>query len=186
MRSPRETRQLNGIPPGLAAYIPRPDHDELSKLVARWRKRGLSLDGIEAQLRQTADIEATLRLRLPDWQAEASQLRRLRARLVTVLRQTLAVYDRDPERARVLRFPIPEHARAILEHLDAFRRANRGERKSDDPRIDRADPFSEPFPLSRGPAAAAFTKGNRVELAQLGLSRREITWLLVRATPPSR
>jgi hypothetical protein len=165
------------LPPALAQYFAPGHHEELARRAERWVRRGISLDAIATQLKRYARFRGNLEQNTPRWRREARTFRTLRLDLVTVLDRVLALYENYPGRPVS---PLETHAKEMLRYLAAAERASRGQ-PTPGITIDFSDLLVPPIPGRRGPRTVT-TSFARDQLSDLGLARRDVTWILLHST----
>jgi len=156
----------------LQDLFPKHLQDELDVMLKRWSLKRISLELVAVQLASHVRTEGRTTELAPMRAADARRIQRLRERFLSVLEAVRQEYRRDGGwRARIVKSPIESHVRSILAY---YKRVERDPTKGRRP-----DPLLIPLAL-HGPSSF----GTREALAELGVSRRDITWLLANARQP--
>jgi DNA-binding transcriptional MerR regulator len=164
-------------PVDLGQYFAPAHHEDLALHIERWRRHGISLEKIESEIRLYTQTEAVIQRRRPRWKEQASSFRKVREDLVAVLGRARSTYQRHPGRPRS---PLDRCAAEMLAYLNAAARVGLGE-KVEGVAVDFSDILIPPIPGRRGPRS---TEMARSGLAELGLGRRDITWIVSNARTP--
>jgi len=170
----------------LADFIPPGHHDDLERMRARWRRREINEAAIVPIIARHVRRQRLVDKGLPRFNRQEREARLLRERLVRTLKAVENLYGRPEYRRRPS--PIRKHARALLAYVKlAERRRNlapelrRNGKGSLGVAVVYGDPLVPPIQADRGPRGW-LTSIAREQLAELGLSRRDVSWLRQYAT----